>query len=85
MVSVEDGAAEELLSQTQTMRLAAMMAIARLVDAKDLHTLRMSKETLKDGVGALQASLHGRAWGAPVVFLPIGCQVGARLLTFVGP
>lgn len=74
MISVEDGAADETLSQTQTMRLAAMMAISRLVDAKDLHTLCMSKETLRDGVSALQASLHGRAWGSPsIVFLPIDC------------
>jgi hypothetical protein len=44
------------------MRLAAMMAIARLVDPKELHALRMSNETLKDGVDALRFSLQGRAW-----------------------
>jgi hypothetical protein len=74
MVSVEAEAEDDTLSQTQTMRLAAMMAISRLVDPRDLYSLRMSQDTLLDGVDALRFSLQGRAWGCPsIVFLPIDC------------
>jgi len=62
MASVDQETEEGALSQTQTMRLAAMMAIARLVDANELPSLRMSRETLTDGVEALRFSLQGRAW-----------------------
>ncbi len=62
MASVELETEDGALSKTQTMRLAAMMAIARLVDAKELPSLRMSRETLTDGVEALRFSLQGRAW-----------------------
>ena len=62
MASVEQETEDAALSQTHTMRLAAMMAIARLVDAKELPSLRMSRETLTDGVEALRLSLQGRAW-----------------------
>ena len=54
MASVEVDVEDGLLSQTQTMRLAAMMAIARLVDDKELPGLQMSCETLSDGVEALK-------------------------------
>ena len=62
MASAEEDAQETGLSQTHTMRLAGMMAIARLVDASDLPSLTINSETLKDGVEALQFALLGRAW-----------------------
>jgi hypothetical protein len=72
MASAEDApqGADAGLSQTHTLRLAGMMAIARLVDATDLPSLRISRETLKDGVEALRHALQGRAWSPLILDAP---------------
>lgn len=67
------------LSQTHTgVRLAGMMAIARLVDASDLPSLTMTGETLSDGVEALQYALQGRAWSHHLSLVLVSCHVRGR-------
>ncbi|EKX35633.1 hypothetical protein GUITHDRAFT_118232 [Guillardia theta CCMP2712] len=59
---------------SQTTRLAAMMALARLVDHRELPSMHMGKDVLVDATDALRHSLNGEAWGTPsIVFLPIDC------------
>lgn len=74
MTSVHEETQDEAIAQAQATRLAAMMAISRLEHPKDLYSLRICDEILKDGVDVFRSSLQGRAWGNPsIIFLPIDC------------